>query len=113
MNESQLYERLGRLQSALEDKALCYDRVLELLAKVVAGEIDASRVIVNLTDRSWAYSEAGTRPSAPSTINGLPIVAIAPDDTQVGPFRDDAGEVFVSGRGLSVIRVLATAEPDA
>lgn len=73
-----LYEQLGRKQERIEDQDAAYGALLDLLAKVVTGEIDRSRVLVNLTDRSWSYAPPGQRPPLPATINGLPQVAVAP-----------------------------------
>ncbi len=75
---AKLYEQLGRKQERVEELDAAYTALLGLLANVVSGEIDRSRVLVNLTDRQWAVSEAGTTPSTPSTINGLPRVVVAP-----------------------------------
>lgn len=76
MTESQLYEKIGRLQLAVDDRSQQYMALLQLLADVISGTIEASRVMVNLTDQSWIYSEAGTQPAVPPTINGLPNVVV-------------------------------------
>lgn len=79
MNETQLYEALGRKQMAFETLDAAYTALLGLLAKVVSDEISPTRVIVDLTNRAWAVSEPGTRPGLPATINGLPVCVVAPE----------------------------------
>lgn len=78
MTESQLYEKLGRQQTRLEQQDEAYTLLLQRFAGVVSGELDRSRVLVNLTDRTWTVSEPGTRPATPPTINGLPLCVVAP-----------------------------------
>lgn len=78
MSEAQLFERLGRALVEIEDRSNSYATLLDLLAKVVSGEIDPSRVIVNLTDKTWGYAAPGERPPMPATINGLPKCVVAP-----------------------------------
>lgn len=80
MSETKLYEQLGRKQSALDDLGEAYNALLRLLAGVVSGDIDRSRVLVNLTARSWAVTEPGTRPSMPAMINGQPECVVAPEE---------------------------------
>lgn len=78
MNESKLYETLGRKQAQLEAQDAAYNALLNLLASVVIGEIDRSRIMVNLTDRNWIATGPGERPALPATINGLPVCIVAP-----------------------------------
>jgi len=77
MNE--LYEALGRKQLQLEQQDAAYSQILRLVAEIVCGKIDRTRVLVNLTDRTWAVSEPGTRPATPGTINGVPECVVAAD----------------------------------
>ncbi len=79
MTESQLYERLGRQQVELEKERACFTSALQCMAHMLTGEIDLSRVMVNLTERSFHWSEPGTRPSLPATINGVPVCVTAPE----------------------------------
>ena len=78
-----LFEMLGRKQVELEQLNENYDAVLQLLAQVVSGEVDRRRVLVNLTERTWARAAEGERPGTPATINGLPICVVAPDEPPV------------------------------
>ena len=75
----ELYATIGRLQVRAEKQDAAYTLLLDLLAKVVAGEIDRSRVLVNVTERTWQYSEPGARPGLPAQVNGLPVVVVAPE----------------------------------
>jgi uncharacterized protein with beta-barrel porin domain len=79
MTEAQLYERLGRQQVALEQAEANFAQALQCMAHMLSGEIDPSRVMVNLTDKSFCWSEPGTRPPRPMTINGLPECVTAPE----------------------------------
>ncbi len=76
--EANLYELLGRKQAQLENQDAEYGKLLTLLAGVIGGEIDPSRVLVNLTDRTWQLALPGERYSLPATVNGLPVVVVAP-----------------------------------
>jgi hypothetical protein len=79
MTESQLYEKVGRLQVAHEQLDAEYTRLLGLLAQVVAGDVDPARLLVDLTNRTWTLAEPGQRPGLPATINGLPRCVVAPE----------------------------------
>ena len=76
MTEAELYAKIGKQHTIIEDQDAAYSRLLELLAGVVVGNIDRARVLVNLTDRSWIVSEPNTSPGTPATINGLPEIAV-------------------------------------
>lgn len=78
MTEAKLYEVLGRKQALLDSQDEAYTDLLNLLAGIVSGQIETSRVLVNLTDRSWFLAEQGQSPGMPATINGLPICVVAP-----------------------------------
>lgn len=78
MNESELLARIGRMTIQSEKQDQAYTDLLQRLAMVVSGEVDRSRVMVNLTDRTWAISAPGTTPATPATINGLPVIVMAP-----------------------------------
>ena len=80
MNEAQLFEMLGRKQARIEGMDASYDALLALLADVVSGRCAPSRVLVNLTDRSWERAPEGHRPGLPATVNGLPKVVVAPEE---------------------------------
>lgn len=77
MNEEQLLARIGRMQLVSEQQDHAYSQLLNLLAGVVSGDTDRSRVMVNLTDRTWAIAAQGERPALPATINGLPVCVVA------------------------------------
>lgn len=80
MTESEGYERIGRLVHKCEHLESAFTSMLDTLAKVVSGEIDRSRVMVNLTEKSVMWSPEGERPSLPATINGVPVCVVAPED---------------------------------
>ncbi len=107
MNEPQLFEKIGRLQLALEEERGQLDSILQVFAEVISGQCDPQRVMVNLTDRTVTWAAEGERPATPATINGLPRVVVAPEPQSVGPFDDLAAghEVTVTGSRLTVIRV--------
>ena len=67
MNESQLYEALGRKQALIESQNLEYGRLLELLANVVSGNIAPERVTVDLVARTWKF----VAPEEVPTRNGV------------------------------------------
>ncbi len=75
----QMYELLGHKQFQIEQQAAAYDDLLEMLANVVSGRIDRSRVLVNLTERSYHAVEYGHRPVPPVTLNGLPKYVVSND----------------------------------
>ena len=77
--EALLNGRIVEQMFRLEEQDAEYSRILDLLAKVVSGEIDRSRVMVNLTDRTWSFANPGERPAMPATINGLPVCVVAPE----------------------------------
>ena len=77
---SSVYERLGRKQEQLENLDEAYTTLLKLLAGVVSGEIARSRVLVNLTERSWALVPEGQTPAHPAVINGLPEYVVGQPD---------------------------------
>ena len=78
-----LFELLGRKQAQLEQLDGEYTKLTSLLAQVVKGEVARSRVLVNLTDRTWMLVPEGTRPAMPATINGLPECVVAPNESGV------------------------------
>lgn len=76
--EAQLFEKIGRLQVELENVKQAFENLLGATAKIVSGEIDRSRVMVNLTAKSIAWAPEGFRPEVPATINGEPRCVVAP-----------------------------------
>lgn len=80
MNEMQWYEKIGRKQARIEELEQQKAELVQLLAKVVSGEIDRSRVLVNLTVGEACWAEQGCRPGMPATVNGLPRCVVAPDE---------------------------------
>lgn len=79
MSESQLFEMVGRKQATIEAQDVAYQALLQVLAGVVAGSIDRTRLLVNLSDRTWVQAEPGHRPGMPAQINGLPLCIVAPE----------------------------------
>jgi hypothetical protein len=78
-SDAELQEALmavGRKQLECERRASAYSHLLTVLANVISGEIDASRVAVNLTAESWDIAVIGEVPSTPATVNGLPVVVV-------------------------------------
>ncbi len=61
MTEAELYERLGRMLEQCERNERGFNSLLDTLGKVVSGEIDRSRVMVNLTDKAVTWAAAGER----------------------------------------------------
>ena len=57
-DQMNLHEILGRKQAELENLNVEYDRVLQLLAWLASGEVDSSRVTVDLKSRTWSLTEA-------------------------------------------------------
>ncbi len=80
MTEAELYERLGRMLEQCERNERGFNSLLDTLGKVVSGEIDRSRVMVNLTDKAVSWAAAGERPMLPATINGVPVCVVAKED---------------------------------
>lgn len=80
MELEQALAAVGRKQVAFEKLDAEYSKLLQVLAGVVSGDIHASRVLVNLTDRTYLFVEKGQRPGMPATINGLPVCVVAPND---------------------------------
>ena len=75
----ELHRLVGRKQAELENLRKKYEIIYEILAKVVSGELDRSRVLVNLTELNCTWCAIGERPALPATINGLPRCVVAPD----------------------------------
>lgn len=78
MNENELLAKIGRQHLLLEKQDEAYGQLLQLLAQVVRGDVDRSRVMVNLTAKGWMVAPEGFRPDLPATINGLPFCVVAP-----------------------------------
>lgn len=86
----ELYAKIGKQHLELEQRKEGHTKLLRMLASVVSGEIDRSRVLVNLTDETYSWTEPGTRPGRPATFNGMPYVVMAPDEpapVPVGPIN--------------------------
>lgn len=75
-----LYQMVGQKQERIETLDAAYDQLLGLLAKVVKGEVARSRVLVNLTERSWALAPEGQTPGLPAQFNGVPVCVVAPPE---------------------------------
>lgn len=83
-----LHERLGRKQEQLEALDASYTDLLRLLAQVVTGEVCRSRVLVNLTDRTWVRAPEGQTPPGLVQINGLPEYVVGPLPQSRHPLGD-------------------------
>ncbi len=90
MNESQFFEKFGRMQWQIDQLNYQYDQTAKLLADVISGKVDPSRVLVNLTARTWTISPEGERPAMPATINGLPVCVTAPAKPTADKVDDSA-----------------------
>lgn len=77
--EALLFEQIGRLLHRAEAAERGYGQLIDLMAKVVSGEIDRSRMLVNLTAKSVIFAPEGFRPEMPATINGVPVCVVAPE----------------------------------
>lgn len=75
--DGQVFEALGRKQFQLESLDKEYTRLLELLAGVVSGSIEPSRVTVNLTERRWSLADKKESIPAPEQAN-LPVTETVP-----------------------------------
>lgn len=60
MTEAQLYEKIGRQQVDIEDRALNYSRLLLLFAQVLLGEVDPARVTLDLAAQTWTLTPPET-----------------------------------------------------
>lgn len=81
MTEAEMFERLGRMAHRIETVENGFNQMVDLMAKVVSGEVERSRVLVNLTAKTVIFAPEGFRPEMPATINGLPLCVVAPDET--------------------------------
>lgn len=70
--DAKLYEALGRKQAQIEHLDAQYGHLLAHFAKVINGEIETERVLINLTARSWSIAPKGESVGMPATINGIP-----------------------------------------
>lgn len=86
MNE-QFYAELGRLNWTIRQKDAAFAAALTLIARMLTGEVNPSRVAVNLTDGTVSVTEEGMRASAPPQINGVPQVVVAPYPSEVERLR--------------------------
>lgn len=75
----ELYNALGRKQLAFDSLKTAFDAVILELARLVAGETDPSRYMVNLTEGSFIRVPQGERPTLPATVNGVPNCVVCPD----------------------------------
>lgn len=79
MTEHDLLAEVGARQLKLEQQDEAYRKLLSVLAGVVSGVVDPSRILVNMTDKTWYVAPQGERPGMPATINGLPLCVVAPE----------------------------------
>ncbi len=83
-----LYEKLGRLQEQIEQKDIAFNAVLYFVAKMLTGEIELSRIRVDLTNRVVSCSERGQAPALPMQLNGLPECVVQKTPTEADVLRD-------------------------
>lgn len=101
---NELYAKVGRQHVQLEKQDAAFTQVLSLAAGLVNGEIDRSRVLINLTDRAWMVVPAGERPPMPATVNGLPRCVVAPETAAPEPIADVAPELLArNGSGPRLV----------
>ncbi len=92
MSES-LYAKLGKLHEQVEQKDAAISAYVQLLANIVTGEIELSRVMVNTTDRSVHVAERGQRMPMPMQFNGLPNCVVQPTPTEEDKLRERIREL--------------------
>jgi hypothetical protein len=63
MTEAQLYEKIGRQQTAFDALRLEYSRLMLLLAQVLTGATDPATVTLDLAAQTWTLTP-------PATTNG-------------------------------------------
>lgn len=80
--EAKLLAKIGEQHLEIESIKANYRSLVETVANIVRGDIDLSRVMVNLTDHSVFWAPIGERPSMPATINGFPVCVVAPEKSQ-------------------------------
>ena len=68
----ELFAKIGEQHLAIEDKDKFIGGLLGVFAGVLKGEIEPSRVMLNLTSRSWIVAPEHLSPGMPATVNGLP-----------------------------------------
>lgn len=79
--EHDLFASIGEKQLALETALREKAVFLDIIAKLVSGELARSRVLVNLTSQEVTWAAAGERPGLPATFNGMPQCVVAPDES--------------------------------
>ena len=79
MENQDLYAKIGQLQMALEQREAASMQMLQWFAAVLKGELELSRVMINLTEGKIIVSPEHMRPAMPATINGLPVCVVAPE----------------------------------
>lgn len=82
--ESQLFEKIGRLQTELDRVTAEKSAILQVFAEVLSGKCDPKRVMINLTAGEVTWAPEGCRASLPPTINGLPVCVVAPEEAARG-----------------------------
>ncbi len=83
MNEEKLLARLARQMIDIEERKEKFGQLINVLANVLKGEVDPSRVLVNLTDQSCFVCAEGESQSMPGTINGLPVCVVGKQAAKV------------------------------
>ena len=100
-----LHAVIGEQYLTIEDRKRQYQQLLGVLAAVVKGELEVSRLFINLTDQTWSFCEQGQRPALPATINGLPVCVVAPEEGR--PAMVDAQTEIIKGFEAKVKELMA------
>jgi hypothetical protein len=82
-----LYADLGRKQERIEQLDAAFDQLLRITAQLLSGEIEPSRVMIDLTNRAWIVAPMGQSPPMPATINGLPNCVVAKPKEKTEPMN--------------------------
>lgn len=104
-----LYAKIGRQAERIEDLDAAYDHLLALFARVITGEVARSRVLLNLTERTWTLAPEGRSPAGPATINGLPRCVLGAPEPGRAPSGNGHAPLRVEG-GVEGLRELSGGE---
>lgn len=71
-----LERAVGQKQMAFEEAQVAYTELFKRFFLVLTGEIDPSRVKLDLTNMTWEVAPPGFSPMVPPQINGVPVYVI-------------------------------------
>lgn len=86
----ELYAKIGEQHLEIEGLKKRFGKLLNVIADIVRGDIDLSRVMVDLTNQGVSWAPIGQRPAMPATINGLPVCVVAPEKQTCQPSSNEA-----------------------